>query len=154
MKALRLVLLFVFVVGAAGLVSADEELRTASILEIDGDVDVKSSGQAWVPAKQGMTLNQGDIVKTGNNSSAVLNVDGTGETATVDLDENSQLLFSELLIDKEKKTQSTLMDLAIGKILIKAQKLHSDESKFEVKTPTTVVGVRGTTFSVEVEAIE
>ena len=62
--------------------------------------------------------------------------------------------MAELIGNKEEGTQKTLLDLAIGKILIRAKKLHSEEEKFEVKTPTTIVGVRGTTFAVEVEALE
>ena len=56
--------------------------------------------------------------------------------------------------DEEGRVQTTLLDLAIGKILISAEKLDTPDSKFEVKTPTSVVGVRGTAFSVEVEAVE
>ena len=85
---------------------------------------------------------------------AILNLNGMGETAAVEINENSQLLLLELIQDKEEETQQTLLDLAIGKVLIRAQKLHSEKSKFEVKTPTSIVGVRGTTFAVEVEALD
>jgi hypothetical protein len=83
-----------------------------------------------------------------------LNVDGSGQTATVEVKENSQLLLSELLVNPANGTQKTLLDLAAGEILIKAQKVKGEESKFEVKTPTSIVGVRGTTFAVKVEALE
>ena len=33
------------------------------------------------------------------------------------------------------------------------KKLKAEKSKFEVKTPTSVVGVRGTAFSVKVDEI-
>ena len=68
--------------------------------------------------------------------------------------ENSQLMLRELKKDKRTGTENTLLDLAVGKILVKAQKLRDPDSKFEVKTPTSVVGVRGTNFSVQVEAVE
>ena len=64
---------------------------------------------------------------------------------------NSGSLF---LKDDQAGTQNTLFDLSLGEILIKAKKLHSEKSKFEVKTPTSIVGVRGTTFSVTVEAVK
>jgi hypothetical protein len=68
--------------------------------------------------------------------------------------ENSQLQLTELKINKAEASETTLLDLALGAVLIKAEKLHSEKSRFEVKTPTSIVGVRGTTFSVAVEAEE
>jgi hypothetical protein len=101
-----------------------------------------------------MVLSQGDIIRTKAGSLAVVELDGKGRTATVELKENGQLSLAKLLGDKEKGTRTTLLDLAVGEILIKAQKLHSEKSRFEVKTPTSIVAVRGTTFSVAVEAVE
>jgi len=136
-------------------VFAEETQRTAKIDQLAGDVSVKLYGkEGWASAKKGMTLTEGDMLKTGMDSFAFLRLNGGGETAYVEVSENSKLLLSELIADKEKGTQRTLLDLAIGQILIKAEKIHTPESKFEVKTPTSIVGVRGTRFSVKVEAIE
>ena len=55
----------------------------------------------------------------------MLNLDGDGKTATVDLSESSQVMIAELIGDKKEGTQKTLLDLAIGKILIRAKKLHT-----------------------------
>jgi len=134
--------------------SAEEVRRTAKIIGIEGVAEVRPAGETWIAAAVGMELNEGDIIKTAADSAAVLNLDGSGETATVHISESSQLKIPRLTGDKEKGTQKTLLDLAIGKILIRARKLHSEEEKFEVKTPTTIVGVRGTEFAVEVEALE
>ena len=101
-----------------------------------------------------MVLNEKDFIKTKADSWVNMNLDGSGETAAVELDENSQLMLLRLTKDDENGTQKTLLDLAIGKILIRAQKLHTKESSFEVKTPTSIVGVRGTVFEVEVEALD
>jgi len=118
-------------------------------------VQVRVMGQRrWASAESGMVLSEGDILRTKKNAWALVNLDGDGETATVTVQENSQLLISKLTKDEEENSQETLLDLGLGKILIEAEKLHSEKSKFEVKTPTSVVGVRGTTFAVEVEALE
>ena len=126
----------------------------ATVTEINGKVEVKSLKGKWVVATLGMVLKEGDIIRSKKNSTALLNVNGKGQTATVQLKENSQLELAQLIVDKNKGTQKTLLDLALGEILIKAQKLHSADSAFEVKTPTSIVGVRGTTFEVSVEAVE
>lgn len=153
MKRLALCIL-IMLLGISLAAFAQETKRIASIAELKGSVEVKTAKAAWMPAKLGMVLNQGDIIRTKADSLAVLNLDGKAETATVELKANSQLKLAELVVNKEKDTQKTLLDLALGKILIKAQKLHTEKSSFEVKTPTSIVGVRGTTFSVSVEALE
>jgi len=154
MRKLTLLVMLAFVFSFINNAFADEIKRDAKIAEIKGSAQVKAVGGNWVPAQVGMVLAQGYILKTAANSKAVLKLNGSGETATVVVNPDSQLLLSELLADKAKGTEKTLLDLAVGKILIKAQKLHGPDSKFEVKTPTSVVGVRGTSFSVEVSAVE
>jgi hypothetical protein len=117
-------------------------------------VEVKIGAGRWAAAKTGMTLTQGDSIRTKAKSLAILDLDGQAKSAKVEVKENSLLNLAELAENKAEGAQKTLLDLSLGKILIKVQKLRQDKSKFEVKTPTSIVGVRGTTFSVAVEAIE
>ena len=154
MKIFRIVgIMALVLVMAVGVYAAEK--RTAEIMSIDGMAEVKPAGQmAWIPARTNMVLNQGDTLKTGSKSWALLNVNGKGQTASVEVKENSQMLLAELLVDQQAGTSSTLLDLAMGEVLITAQKVHGEESKFEVKTPTSIVGVRGTVFNVKVEAVE
>jgi len=147
--------LTILVIGCALVVGAEEVGRTAEIIHLDGTAQVKAAGEAsWREAKVGVLLSKGDILKTGPDSWAIINLDGNAETATVEVEANSELAIAELTKDDAEGSQETLLDLSLGKILIKAQKLHSEKSKFEVKTPTSVVGVRGTTFAVEVESLD
>ena len=128
--------------------------RTAAISVFTGDVSVRLSGEEkLLPAEIGMILSEGDILLTKSKSTAVLAIDGEEGTAMVEVGENSQLLIAEL-VENQAGDKQTLLDLALGKILIKVKKVHDPASKFEVKTPTSIMGVRGTEFSVEVEAIE
>jgi hypothetical protein len=155
MKILRVICIAILIACVASCAFAAEGKRTAKIISVDGKAEVKLGGQGgWMPASVDMVLSEGDTLKTLSNSFALLNVDGSGQTATVEVKENSQLLLSELLVNPANGTQKTLLDLAAGEILIKAQKVKGEESKFEVKTPTSIVGVRGTTFAVKVEALE
>ncbi|MBU0896123.1 MAG: FecR domain-containing protein, partial [Candidatus Omnitrophica bacterium] len=128
--------------------------RVSKVIDVSGKVIVKPSGEkGWIPVQKGMIISEGDILKTKVNSWALLNLNGSGETATVEVEENSQLAFTELTKD-DQGVEKTFLDLALGKLLIEAKKLESEKSKFEVKTPTSIVGVRGTTFAIEVEAID
>lgn len=154
MKILKLLLIIGIIMGVGSISWAQEVGRMATVSEINGSVEVQGAEGSWMPAKIGMILKQGDSIRTKGSSWAILNVDGAAQTASVEVKQNSQMKLATLLKDSEADTQTTLLDLSLGEILIKAKKLHSDKSKFEVKTPTSIVGVRGTTFSVAVEAIE
>ena len=154
MKKVKLFLVIGLVLGMASLSIAAENMRIATVADIKGTVEAKTGQDNWVPATLGMTLKQGDAIRVGKDSSALLNLDGQAQTATVTLNANSQLELAELITDTDAGSQKTLLDLSLGSILIKAAKLHSEQSSFEVKTPTSMVGVRGTTFAVTVEAVE
>jgi len=155
MRVSKVVCVLVLVLSVAGFALAAEVMRNAKIVILEGQAEVKKPGEAkWVPARVGMILTKGDILRTKDDSWVFLNLNGNGQTAVVEVDANSRLTLSELVMDEEKGTQRTLLDLAMGEVLIKAKKLHAQESRFEVKTPTSVVGVRGTRFSVKVEAFE
>lgn len=133
--------------------SAYAATRQAKIISIRGKADIKPMGKsAWVPAKKGMLLSEGDVLRTASRSRVTLNLNGNGETALVKVEPGSQLLLSEMAT--KGKSETTLLDLALGEIMITAEKLNTQGSKFEVKTPTSVVGVRGTKFAVKVEAVK
>lgn len=155
MTKIALVIIIVCAIAiCAQSVYAADTFRTANLTEINGSVEVSQKDGAWQPATVGMTLNQGDTLKTKASSWAIVTLDGSAETGTVEVKQNSELKLATLIKNEEQSSQTTLLDLSMGEILIKAKKLHSEQSKFEVKTPTSIVGVRGTTFSVAVEAVE
>ncbi len=153
MKVFRLFIVVVMIFCVASACYAIEK-RTARIVSIEGSCEVKRGGQAsWTPASVGMVLSEGDAIKTPRKSWAMLSID-EGRVGTVEVKGDSQMMITELTATPETQTSATLLDLAIGEVLIKAKKVHGEGSKFEVKTPTSVVGVRGTTFSVKVEAVK
>jgi hypothetical protein len=153
MKALRVICVIVLVLGIAVTGYAVEK-RNARITSLSGTAEIKPMGQdAWSPAKAGMTLSEGDTLKTAPGSWVLVNIDD-GKVAMVEVKEGSQMSLAELTADPQTDTSQTLLDLAMGEVLIKAQKVHGENSRFEVKTPTSIVGVRGTTFNVKVESVE
>lgn len=152
MKSLKVLAIILCAAFIASMAVAADTARVAKVLEVQGNVEVKSGSGPWMPASVDMDLKQGDTIRTKSDSFALLNVDGMAQTATVEVKQNSEMELAQLVENKEEMTQGTLLDLALGEVLIKAKKLHSEKSRFEVKTPTSIVGVRGTTFSVTVEA--
>ena len=155
MKKLALIILVMaLVAGVAAVSYAEITKREAVIKELDGTANVKTADGTWIPAEVGMKLTEGSILKTDAGAMVVLYLEGVSETADVEVKEKSELRIEELYEDKATSEQTTLLDLALGEILITSQKLRSEKSQFEVKTPTSIVGVRGTTFSVIVEREE
>ncbi len=153
MKALRILCIIMLVLGIAVSGYALEK-RNAKITSLSGTAEVRPGGQAvWSPARSGMVLNEGDTLKTAPGSWVLVNIDN-GKVAMVEVKEGSQMSLAELTADPQTDTSQTLLDLAMGEVLIKAQKVHGENSRFEVKTPTSIVGVRGTTFNVKVETVE
>lgn len=130
--------------------------REAVIVDLDGDVILHPKGGEKEEAYVGAVMKEGDILETKDGGWALLKLEGI-ETAIVEVYENSQLLLSEFVMDEEKNMQKTLLDLGAGKVLVKAKRMSGQDSKFQVKTPTSVVGVEGgesaSRFEVVVETL-
>ena len=155
MKTARFACIAALIFGMASLAFAAETQRTAQIISIDGSAEVKpANSNSWMPAQAGAVMSEGDTLKTGAKSMAILDIGEKGEVGTVEVSEGSQLQLATMSVDRKSDTSRTLLDLAMGEVMVKAQKVHGEGSKFEVKTPTSIVAVRGTTFKVKVESME
>lgn len=105
------------------------------ILFMQGDVKVKSSkSDAWMNGQKGMVLTNGDNIKTGANSWAELGF-GKDFKNSVRIQENSHVILTDLGAIKINLIQGELRSLV--------EKL-SKNTLFEIKTPVSVCGVRGT----------
>lgn len=121
-----------------------DSARTVSVLEISGDVTVKSNGQD-VDAFQGMRLRQGDVITTGAGAVAHLDLDSN---KLVTLDGSSSVSLEVLSGDAQN--QKTTLTLLAGTACSSVSKL-SDTSSYDVKTANFTMGVRGTIFVVQVD---
>jgi len=149
MKYLGTVLI-IFFVATSALYAAETLNRYATISEMEGEVLVaKSSSENWQKAEPNAMLVEGDVIKTGPNSSATILVDENGAAGDILIRENSTMKIASLIMNQETADKDTVLDLAIGKVLVHANKLEGN-SNFAVKTPTSMAGVRGTMFEVEV----
>jgi hypothetical protein len=113
------------------------------------DVFVRKSGGEWMPAKDGMVILPGDEVKTAEENSVEVTLDG-GKVGRVEIKEGSIFRISKAETNVATGDQTTILDLALGKILVDVKSLKGN-SKFEVRTPTSITGVRGTVFEVTVK---
>lgn len=124
--------------------------RQAVLSQIRGPVEVRIAGSRWQSAQLEMTLREKDEIRTGNGGFAEILLDRGGSSGKLELKAKSHLLLTSLTWDEASGEKSTFLDLAIGKVLVHAEKLKPN-SKFEIRTPTATTGVRGTVFEVSVE---
>ena len=125
------------------------QTRDATLSKIRGEVLVRQDQQDWKLAQQGMVLHQGDEIKTSANADAELLLDN-GSVGNVKIAPKSNFKIGTMEMNAATGEKTTLLKLAVGKVLVHAEKLKGN-SKFEVATPTATTGVRGTLFEVSVD---
>jgi hypothetical protein len=137
-------------VGVAALRSA-EMGRTegkAVVRAVHGSVEYEFNG-AWMPLKPNKELDPGVKIRTGPDSYADLFVNGS---STVRIAEDTTMIIPEMFRVgpvRGADTETTL-DLQNGTVLGNVKKLSAN-SRYEIKTPHGVAGVRGTDFEVTVK---
>jgi len=98
----------------------------------------------WQPLGIGDFLQGGDTVKVAENSYCELQF---GNLAAVRIEANTILAIEELFL--ESGAGNIALNIAAGSTLFKVGKLRGDQ-KFDIKTLTAVMGVRGTRFGIRV----
>ncbi len=117
----------------------------AMVMALTGDVSVKPAGEdEWQPAQWRMLLKEGDAIKTGAESAAILKF---GDGSVVKVSPGSDLKIKTYR--EEKGVFARRLRLALGRIWVRAR--HIIGGYFEVETPCAVAGIRGTDFSVAAE---
>jgi len=101
----------------------------------------RASSTAWTKAADGDTLAKGDRLRTGADARAAIVFD---DGSRVELGPNS------LFVLQEAEPKSAAMQLKLGSLRAKVAKIAS--RRFEVRTPTAVCAVRGTEFTIGVDA--
>lgn len=133
--------------------AAPQSERKAEVASVEGLVAVNGPGYTdWQEVKPGAALKLGDRIRTGPMSSAEIKLDTGAKESLVRLEADSEMGIDELALQRETGAAKTTLDLAIGRVMIKAAHLEG-ESEFQVTTPTSIVGVRGTGFEVRVSAV-
>ncbi len=117
-----------------------EEKQSNYITFYSGDVSLRGQDRTQREVEiKGEILN-GDAVQTGDQSLLTVQI----ETGLIKISENTAFTFSIVEDENRKSWQSTLEN---GSIFSKLQKLSKD-NEYILKTPTSVIAVRGTEFLV------
>lgn len=125
--------------------------RTSMIITfVSGDVKIVRKSESGkteeVPAKMGMQVYAGDIIKTEKGKVDLQTKTGS----SIRIKEMSTLDIASLATQEGGDTN---LQLDHGNLIANIKKATSKE-EFKVSTPTAIAGVRGTVFSVEVDPFE
>jgi ferric-dicitrate binding protein FerR (iron transport regulator) len=131
MKATIPWIVAVWMLAAAAVTSA----LTGTLVYTDGDVVVRHAG-ADGPGSSGMSLGEGDVVRTGADSLAIISV---GAEAEIKLRSNTTLSLDSL-------GERVAVSLASGSAFSRITR-HTIKD-YTLKATTAVAGVRGTEFFV------
>jgi hypothetical protein len=154
MKRLSYLLIVLFIVALAipslpylgNTALAQDTLRVAKILDTQGDVKVyRAGGEKSFAAYKGMGLTQGDAIITGANGKVTLEVDKDKE---MKIGPNTQLMISELVQSLRNNADKSSFNLKAGQVYTRVKNQLAPGAKYEIRTPTAVMGVRGTQFFV------
>lgn len=114
---------------------------SALVAEVKGNVSVTPPQGAAAMAQQGMVLPAETAIDTGKGSIILLLADG------------SQVLVkskTRVVIKSPEAGQGHFLEMLIGEIVAKVKKRLGESPPFRMGTPSAVITVRGTRFSVQV----
>jgi hypothetical protein len=134
-------IVLVFAFGCLGISWAATQ-KVGIIAKIKRDVQIKHPGDTdFRPAKKHDEVYVGDFIKTGPRSRAKILYDDDSLTI---LAQNSSMEVEEYQLTPKKKRLKSLIGLVKGKLrFVVAKYLSKKQANFYVKTPTAVMGVRG-----------
>jgi hypothetical protein len=131
---------------------AIEDDFQATLTDFEGEVLFQKAGdKTWLPVEANMPLESGDRIRTGFNSSAEILID---DGSILKLEDNAKMELTGLYVDSATKKVKTRLYLAIGRLFSNIAQMMNRESRFDVQTPTAIVGIRGTEFVVELADAE
>jgi len=125
---------------------SDGTSTTAMLHSATGDVRMQpSGGTGWTAASEKDTLDVGTAIRTGDSSHAVIRMPGRN---AVRLDPNSEMVVRSLSDPKANRHETRLF-LLVGRLWtdVRERLGGTDDSQFQVQTPSAVGAVRGTQFS-------
>jgi hypothetical protein len=138
-----LVLLILF------LVSTQSYAKIGNIIEQVGVTNIeRKDGDTYEKVNKNFDVESYDTVKTKNGRTAIQFVDET----RVDVTENSKLVIDEFVYDPNTSTGKLALKASFGTVrYASGQIAKNSRQNVQIRTPTAVVGVRGTDFSLTVD---
>ncbi|MFC1807576.1 FecR domain-containing protein [Candidatus Omnitrophota bacterium] len=123
---------------------------TGLITKLSGDVQVYKKGASdWQTAQPRQIIQEGDKLQTQETGKVELRLTNGN---TIFLQEKTELIITKMRYDPNTGSYQNEFESNRGKIKAVIEKL-GEESTFEIKTPTSVCGVEGTTMFLNIQPI-
>lgn len=100
-----------------------------------------------VPAEPGATIVLGETETTGRASAAKMTF---GEGAVISIGQETTFTVTREAVDAATGASASVLDVVTGKVRVFVSRFWRDRPAIEVRTPTAVVGVKGSEVGVEV----
>jgi len=131
------------------LIAFPTQATIGDVIEQVGVTDIdRKDGAKFEKINKDFDVESYDTVKTKNGRTAIQFVDET----RVDVTENSKLVIDEFVYDPNTSTGKLALKASFGTVrYASGQIAKNSRQNVKIKTPTAVVGVRGTDFSLTVD---
>lgn len=120
----------------------EEAYRNIRVTEVVGDVIVNRENLDDLKVKENMNLESGDEILTGAGAKLTLRLD---DDKYVVVDENSKVV---LVATGTKEDSKTRLELEYGAVFSDIKTKLSEDSDYQICTPSSTMSVRGTQFEV------
>lgn len=113
---------------------------------------VHTQGPVWIneqPIHNAQSLKAGDVIRTGDTGFATLRLE---DQSTLSLPNNSQLAIQQLNAFERARLTDAILELQAGSVESRVAPDHSGVGRFEIHTPVSVTGVRGTDLRIHTES--
>ena len=143
-----LILLAVMLALSVSLIGCGPSYTLTMVSTSGGNVSVMREGTAdWTEAQVGISLEPGDIIKSGGNSSAEITfLDGS----TIELEAGTEVEVISLDVSADTDSITIKLKQTIGSIIFRVTKIVDPASRYEVETPASIVVIRGSAVRITV----
>ncbi len=144
---LKIVFAGVLLIASAS-VSLYAQEAVGKVISLEGIVEARlNESGAWRTLSGKSDIYEKDTIKTGENSK--VNIFFVDET-NVSVGPETTIKIEKLFCSPAQNHREGKLSVIAGKARFDVGKLFSKDSSFEVRTPTAVAGVKGTSFIVHV----
>ena len=131
------------------LLTSHSYAKIGDVIEQVGNTNIeRKGGDVFEGVQKDFDVESYDVVKTRDGKTAIQFVDET----RVDVTENSKLVIDEFVYDPNTSTGKLALKASFGTVrYASGQIAKNSKQNVQIRTPTAVVGVRGTDFSLTVD---
>lgn len=137
----------ILIAAMACLIAQPVLAEIGRIKNVTSGVQVLRDGRAII-ARSGLKLEEGDVIRTGRRARVGITLSDDTRMA---LGPNSSIKLDEYEYDRRRQIGRSVTSINRGSLGITSGNItRTGRDRMRIRTPTSTLGVRGTTFVVEV----